>query len=431
MTGIIELDAFLFGIISAVALPLGAMLALVWTPKPKVLAALMAMGAGALLAALTIDLVAVSLEKGHFYPLALGMILGGLFFVLLNRVINSKGGFLRKSATIFTHITRKHSAKEKLLLKKMSKVKLLSKLDPSHANALMPLLHRFTYREGKFMVHEGDPGDIIYIIEEGEAIIMDDKTNQVVKILKPNDVYGLAEMLSLSPHPYNAVVKNDMKLWLVSREAVDNLISINPTIKADLMKIAEENYILSPNGKEDSHVHSEDWYNEAMGHLAEKRGNVTSEDIHEEVKEHGNASMAIWMGIMLDGIPESIVIGSSLLLHGSISMSLLAGLFLSNFPEALSSSVGMKRQKMPYMKIILMWTSIMIVTGIGAYVGNVYFENASPLFFALVDGLAAGAMLTMIAETMLPEAFHIGGSVTGLSALIGFIATLLAKVIGA
>lgn len=99
MTGIIELDAFLFGIISAVSLPIGALIALKWTPKPKVLASMMAIGAGALLAALTIDLVAVSVEKGHFYPLAIGMIMGGLFFVLLDKIVNSQGGFLRKTAT--------------------------------------------------------------------------------------------------------------------------------------------------------------------------------------------------------------------------------------------------------------------------------------------------------------------------------------------
>ena len=86
MTGIIELDAFLFGIISAVSLPLGALLALRWSPKPRILASMMAIGAGALLAALTIDLVAVAVDKGHFFPLAIGMITGGLFFVLLNKI---------------------------------------------------------------------------------------------------------------------------------------------------------------------------------------------------------------------------------------------------------------------------------------------------------------------------------------------------------
>lgn len=72
----------------------------------------------------------------------------------------------------------------------------------------------------------------------------------------------------------------------------------------------------------------------------------------------------------------------------------------------------------------------MLITGIGAFAGNLFFENVSHDVFALVDGMAAGAMLTMIAETMLPEAFHIGGSVTGLSALAGFLTTLLFKVLG-
>jgi zinc transporter ZupT len=85
---------------------------------------------------------------------------------------------------------------------------------------------------------------------------------------------------------------------------------------------------------------------------------------------------------------------------------------------------------MSNLRIFAMWTSIMLMAGICAYMGNVFFENVSPVTFAIVDGMAAGAMLTMIAETMLPEAFHIGGSVTGLSALAGFLATLLFKVIG-
>jgi zinc transporter ZupT len=172
------------------------------------------------------------------------------------------------------------------------------------------------------------------------------------------------------------------------------------------------------------------WYKEALVHFDEKKPDVTESDFHEEVGEHKNASMAIWLGMMLDGIPESLVVGSSLLIHSTISVSLIAGLFLSNLPEALSSSVGMRKQKMSNLRIFVMWTSIMLMAGICAFLGNVFFDNVSPITFAIVDGMAAGAMLTMIAETMLPEAFYIGGSVTGLSALGGFLATLLFKVIG-
>ncbi|MBK7626565.1 MAG: cyclic nucleotide-binding domain-containing protein [Bacteroidales bacterium] len=429
MTGIIELDAFLFGIISAVSLPLGAMLALKWSPKPRVLASMMAIGAGALLAALTIDLVAVSVDKGHFYPLAVGMITGGLFFVFLNKIVNSKGGFLRKTATILTHITKKQNTRQKQLFKQLSNVKFFHNLTPEQAQLIIPYLHRYKYRQGKVMVHEGDPGDLFFIIENGSAIVMDDNTNSVVTILSANDTYGIVELMTNISHNYNVVVKEDMHAWVINKESLDRIIALNPMLAREIKSLVTEKIHLLEITNTIPQEKAIAWYNGALEHFEEKKSAVTQSDVNEEVAEHGNPSMAIWMGIMLDGIPESIVIGSSLLLHPTMSLSLLAGLFLSNFPEALSSSVGMKKQKMSNMKIIMMWTSIMIVTGLGAFFGNVFFENVSPSVFALVDGMAAGAMLTMIAETMLPEAFHIGGTVTGLSALAGFLATLLFKVI--
>lgn len=430
MTGIIELDALLFGLISAVSLPLGAILAMKWTPKPKVLASMMAIGAGALLAALTIDLVAVSVDKGHFYPLASGMIIGGLCFVLLNKIVNSNGGFLRKTATIITHITQKQSKRQRKLYNRLSKVAFFHNLSPSKAQVLIPYLHRYRYRQGKIMVHEGDPGDNIFIIESGEAIVMDDKTNSIINILKSDDTYGIVELMTGITHNYNVVVKNDMHVWIINKESFDRIIGLNPSLAAEVKTLATEKIHLLEKNQNLSAEDAALWYNTAMKHFDEKKTAITQSDITEEISEHGNASMAIWMGIMLDGIPESIVIGSSLLIHPSMSLSLLAGLFLSNFPEALSSSVGMKKQKMANKKILAMWLSIMIVTGLGAFAGNVFFLNAEPHVFSLVDGIAAGAMLTMIAETMLPEAFHIGGPVTGLSALAGFLATLLFKVLG-
>jgi len=430
MTGILVLDAFLYGIISAVALPLGAVLAFKWTPKPRLLASLMAIGAGALLAALTIDLVAVSVDKGHFFPLAGGMIAGGIFFVILNKIVNSKGGFLRKTATTITHIISRQNKRQKTIFRKLSRVRFFHHLSPARAQVIIPYLSRYHYRQGKMMVHEGDPGDMFYIVEDGEAIIMDDKSNSIVGLLQPNDTYGIIELMTGKKHNYNVVVKEDMHVWVINKESLDRIIALNPRLSKEIKDLVTEKIHLLEITSEVPEDLSQQWYHEALEHFDVRNLPITESDVKEELREHGNPSMAIWLGILLDGIPESIVIGSSLLLQSKISMSLLAGLFLSNFPEALSSSVGMKIQKIPNRKIFIMWTSIMIITGIGAFFGNVLFDNVSPAVFALVDGMAAGAMLTMIAETMLPEAFHIGGSITGLSALAGFLAALLFKILG-
>ena len=99
-------QAFLFGLVSACSLPLGALTAIFWQPSSRLVAVLMAFGGGALLAALTIDLVGAALSRGHFYPLAGGCIVGGLLFMALNQVVNNYGGFLRKSSTTVWYFRR-------------------------------------------------------------------------------------------------------------------------------------------------------------------------------------------------------------------------------------------------------------------------------------------------------------------------------------
>lgn len=98
-----------------------------------------------------------------------------------------------------------------------------------------------------------------------------------------------------------------------------------------------------------------------------------------------------------------------------------------NYPEALSSSVGMRQQGLSFNRILFMWTSLMVITGIGAALGNMFFAGAEPFVFTLVEGIAAGAMLTMIAQTMLPEAYFKGGSIIGFSTLLGFLAAIFFK----
>jgi len=105
----------------------------------------------------------------------------------------------------------------------------------------------------------------------------------------------------------------------------------------------------------------------------------------------------------------------------------VAGIFLSNFPEALSSSAGMRQQHYTQGRILWMWTSLMLVSGAGACLGNLLFAEAPPYLFALIQGVAAGAMLTMVAETMLPEAYHKGGAITGMATLVGFLLAIFFK----
>lgn len=136
---------------------------------------------------------------------------------------------------------------------------------------------------------------------------------------------------------------------------------------------------------------------------------------------HG-APLAIWLGLLLDAIPESLVIGAT---ADFVRLSFLAGIFFSNYPESLASSVGMREQAYSWRNIGLLWGSVVLVTGLGAAIGSVVFQSAPEEAFAVVEGLAAGAMLTVITQTMMPEALHRSGGFVGLAALGGFLFTTL------
>ena len=161
-------------------------------------------------------------------------------------------------------------------------------------------------------------------------------------------------------------------------------------------------------------------------------------------EQHVGAPLAIWLGILLDGIPESLVIGGGLLValksqaaapddivFGQvIPYTLIAGLFLSNFPEALSSSANMKRQGWGAGKIFLLWFSLMVITAVGSALGFILADSLDHASLIFLEGLAAGAMLTMIASAMIPEAVHLGkANLVGLSTLVGFLAAISFKLL--
>ena len=427
MDSSIVIQAFLFGLLSAASLPLGSLTAGLWTPGNRIVAAMMAFGAGALLSALTIDIVGNALKQGQFYPLALGCVIGGLLFILLNQMVNNRGGFLRKNATTINFLKRKKRKELRQVFKEMSQVRLLNQLPPEEIHALAPYVSKRFYKQGSTIITQGDPGDSLFIVESGEVDILDEKNHsQKIATLYADDVFGEMALVTGEPRSATAIAVVDTTVWLILKEHFDRLMRISPKI-LDAVKTLVEKRILDLQRKET--IQSEQataWFAKVLKHIDDEVILPTETDIKEAVSERGGAPLAIWLGIMLDGIPESVVIGSSMI-HHPISFSLIAGLFLSNYPEALSSSVGMREQGYSFIKVFSMWASLMIITGIGALLGNIFFIGAPHFLLAIVQGIAAGAMLTMIAETMLPEAYHKGGAITGFSTLLGFLAALFFK----
>lgn len=135
-----------------------------------------------------------------------------------------------------------------------------------------------------------------------------------------------------------------------------------------------------------------------------------------------NNGAAIAIGALIDGIPESMVLGLSFLTGGGVSVPMLAAVFISNAPEGLSSTAGMKKAGRGSGYVFGIWGGITILSGVAALAGYLLLDGAAPTMLAFVNALAAGAILAMISDTMVPEAFEKASLYSGLIVTLGFIA---------
>src|SRR5690606_21847110 len=142
-------------------------------------------------------------------------------------------------------------------------------------------------------------------------------------------------------------------------------------------------------------------------------------------QEESGSGMAIAAGALLDGIPESIVIGLSLLQGGAVSLVAVIAIFLSNIPEGLSSAAGMKKAGRSIGYIFGIWGGIAMASGIAAIAGYTVFQDFSPSVVAATTAIAAGAILAMLVDTMIPEAFEGTHTFAGLITVVGFLAAFL------
>ncbi|MGY1803312.1 ZIP family metal transporter [Blastococcus sp. SYSU D00922] len=155
-----------------------------------------------------------------------------------------------------------------------------------------------------------------------------------------------------------------------------------------------------------------------------------SQDQQPSEEEQSGSGAAIAVGALLDGIPESVVLGLGLLGGGSVSLPVLAAVFISNVPEGLSSAAGMKRSGRSAGYVFGVWGGIAVASGLAALVGYLSLGGARPETISVITAVAAGAILTMIADTMIPEAFEDTRAWTGVITSLGFLTAFAIEVAG-
>ena len=436
--------AFLFGGLSALSLPLGAVVGLWFNPNLRLTAAVMAFGAGALLCALALELVVPALEHFPDDPaegfkwLALGAMLGCLLFIGLDHAVSGMGGYLRKTSTIASRLKRLKKKHYRNILDKLSVLDLMVNLPPHEIRRVVSDIEKRVFHAGELICHEEDPLDALFLIESGSVSILPHGAadNARPEVLGEGDAFGELALVNGLPPIARAEALEDTVVWEIHKDDFKEVVAVSPGLQQNLDQLVQQRGKRPPQGPQSvtiDHARSAAWLEAASHNLESELGRPTEAEMvkaaHSEHRGGSNVALAIWLGIALDGIPESLIIGGSME-GATVSLALIGGLFLANFPESMSSAVVMKKQGGSPVFIIGMWVSLMIMTAVGAAFGNLFIADAPHHLHGLLEGMAAGAMLAMIAQTMLPEAYDHGGWLTGLMTVTGFLAAIWMGTLG-
>lgn len=447
--------ALMLGAVSAVSLPLGSLVGLNVSFKPRYIAIFAAFGAGALIAALSVELVAPTAfalhepehaaGAGHartnFLALLLGGVLGGMLFVALDAVVNKQGGYLRKTSTTLAHMAKRRREEVREIMQEVLEVRPFDALPGEMAQVVAGMLTPVNFKHDEPVWDPGVEASQAYIVLEGEV--------EAQLAGKPAVTFGPGTLVGVVPlfipemtNVGTVRAKSDLRCLALKREDVEHLRALSPEFDEACRDLAGERMDQLEQQLTSRLDEAVEWTRSAASAL--RLGEEVPALAIRRAHAHPEGSpLAVWLGILLDGIPESIVIGAGLFMviagHPAddslrfvhvIPYTLIAGLFLSNFPEALSSSANMLAVGWTKRRVFLMWFALMVMTAAGAGLGYLLAGVLSETWLVFAEGVAAGAMLTMIAAAMIPEAAaHGKPSEVGLSTLAGFLAAIMFKLL--
>ncbi len=137
-------------------------------------------------------------------------------------------------------------------------------------------------------------------------------------------------------------------------------------------------------------------------------------------RSKGSGALSIVLGTVLDGIPESAVLGLTLLRSGEIGVAMLVAVFVSNMPESIAASTDLLASGWTRARVLLLWSVVALVSALAAMLGYALLDGASPTTIAFMFAFAGGAILAMLSTSMMPEAYELAGRTVGLAVTFGF-----------
>jgi CRP-like cAMP-binding protein len=411
----------------------GAAIGLYVPLSKRVLACVLAFAAGSLISALAIELAfegAMELHHQGFGAhsawafIASGFAVGAIVYFATSLFLEKRGAAVRHPTQFHEYaLARKHE-QTKRLIGLLAKCDLLRHLPAEAIEQILPSLRELRINVGQVLFRAGDPADALYIVARGSVEVVAASPGDtrgvgaVIAELGPGTAFG--EMALISGGARTATIRSatGAELLAIGREDFDALIAADPVMARAVQHLSHERAIrnLSSGGSNPS-----TWARLASQSLE----HISRAETNEILRQAGKgAGMAIVLGNILDTIPGCLVIGANFNGLANLSLTLMLGMFLGGIPEAAASAIMLTRAGYKATVIFALWATVLLAGMVAAALGKVLIGSSESLAAVFCEAVAGGAVLALVAHTMIPEAIHEGGSVVVLPTVGGFLFAL-------
>jgi CRP-like cAMP-binding protein len=412
------IGSLIVGIIATLSLPLGAALGIYLNVSKKFVAIVMAFGAGALIQALAVELAfgsaehLIVTEKMHWgigwLWVALGFTVGGLVYSGANLALDNMGAAMRKAATARNYVRRLRREKATDMLMQLSASDLFRSLP---AGDLVKLIHHAeTKRLGKgdTVFKGGDISDGVYLIEQGHIEFQPVEAGGMDGNYGPGHCFGEIELLTRETRQETATAQDDVQLLFIPADDFNAVMAQSPILQSAVDELVAVHTHGTFNIEHHLRQQTRDFdKKEWLASGVEAVQVSHDEAAHHESEESHGSPLAIFMGVLLDGIPEAIVLGAAFTSWATFNPTFLAAVFMANIPEAWASSAHMKRSGYTASRIFALWGGLVGACAVFSILGNLFLASASPTTLVFV------------------EAFEDGGAPVGMATIVGFLAAFV------
>lgn len=442
-------DALLAGALAGLAafsLPLGAVVSVVFRPPTRLVAIVMAFGSGALIHAVVTELAvhpATEMVAQHGYEavftwlvLAVGFLLGGLLYVGVNWLVERGGGGLHRRRRVRTQALEEKRTRAAPILEALSRSEIARCLSPDEAEEILPFLRRVEVRPGEVVFRRGDPSDALYLVERGAFEVRRNhgsptagheaaEPGESVAVVGPGEAVGGLGMLGGQPRTTTLVARDAGALLTLTRADFDHVVSRLPRLRSVVADLVTRQLLASAHqtGASDP----DEWQRIAVGsiqHLTRSEVEAAAEKRTAE-----SSPLAIFIGALQDGIPESVAIGATFGGLASLSPTFLVAVFLSNLPEAVGGTSALLKTGFSVRRVLTMWAGLVVGSAVAGWIGYEALHGGPPAAIAFLGALAGGGVVAMLATTMMPEAYESGRAGVAPATIVGFLSSLFLAVL--